>query len=118
MKKMKKKISLFLAIAMLFSLISCNKEQSDNAKEHIEVLTKVVVNDFENSADMGKLIIGTKLGKVQFDDESTFVKSGEKSNMPIIVRLISIPGQPPPADQGVSPAGAVTFKFKSFSFCA
>ena len=48
---MKKKISLFLAIVMLFSLVGCKKEQSDNSKEHIEVLKKVVVNDFENSAD-------------------------------------------------------------------
>ena len=36
-EKMKKKISLFLAIVMLFSLVGCKKEQSDNSKEHIEV---------------------------------------------------------------------------------
>ena len=88
---MKKKISLFLAIVMLFSLVGCKKEQSDNSKEHIEVLKKVVVNDFENSADMGKLIIGNKLGKVQFDSESAFVKSGEKSAKVSMASITVIP---------------------------
>ena len=76
---MKKKIFLFLAVMLLFSLVACGGERSDNPNGHIEVLKKIVVNDFENSADMGKLIIGNKLGKVQFKGESTFVKSGEKS---------------------------------------
>lgn len=73
---MKRAIFLFLTGLYLFSWGGCaNGEISEN----IEVLQKIVVNDFENSADMGMLTIGNKLGKVQLQNNTDYVKSGNKS---------------------------------------
>ena len=73
---MKKIISLCLTALLAFSVSACGKTETP---DHIETLKKITVNDFENSADMGKLIIGNKLGKVQMQTNETYIKSGERS---------------------------------------
>ena len=72
-----KKITCFVltAMATLACATACNTADTNTSN----VLQKMVVNDFENSADMAKLLIGNKLGKVQLQMEEEFVKSGEKS---------------------------------------
>ena len=76
---MKKKFSWLLIPALLLPLAGCGGSGEPARNEHAEVLEKMVVNDFENSADMGMLIIGNKLGKVRLQDDEKFVKSGDKS---------------------------------------
>ena len=74
---MRKKICFILtAITMLCCSTSCNLLKKE---EKVNVLQKVVVNDFENSADMAKLLIGNKLGKVQIQKNADYVKSGNSS---------------------------------------
>ena len=62
---MKKRLGIFLtAITILPLATACvggGTNGADNA-ENADTLQKIVVNDFENSADMGMLLIGNKLG--------------------------------------------------------
>lgn len=76
---MKKAVSLFLIAAMLVPMSACGGSGTDKNDGEIEVLQKMLVNDFEDSSDMGMLLIGNKLGKVQLQEDPNYVKSGKKS---------------------------------------
>ena len=73
---MKKIFSLFLIAATLCSVTACKKAQKN---ENLGTLQKILVNDFENSADMGMLVIGNKLGRVRIQKEANYVRSGNGS---------------------------------------
>lgn len=85
---MKRILSCILAASALCSLAACAQGADSGKYESAEVLQKMVVNGFENSADMGMLIIGNKLGKVQLQSDESYVVSGEKS------AKVSVSGHP------------------------
>lgn len=79
---MKKRLGILLtAITILPLATACvggGTNGADNA-ENADTLQKIVVNDFENSADMGMLLIGNKLGKVSLQENADYVKAGGRS---------------------------------------
>lgn len=77
---MRKILSILLAaITILPFATACDRGNDAGNAENADMLQKIVVNDFENSADMGMLLIGNKLGKVSLQENADFVKTGARS---------------------------------------